>query len=248
MNRHSQRWGQAQQREAEYWKKGNFTDSESKEIEAKYSNFFHRVEEKYQFDEKTSILDLGCGATCASVLFKKGIKYGVDPLADEFLQRDMVKLEGKIRIFQGTGEYIPFGENFFSVVLCRNALDHMDDVQRVMQEVKRVVKRGGILLLSVYTYAPFIAFLKMASEFIPCIRNVEHPHTFTRGKLVRLCEKYFDILEEEIIFEGKSSIDYGKQDVELKEPLLNKIISFINARILMKNWFVREYMLICMKT
>ncbi len=245
MSLHSQRWKAAQEQEAEFWKKDYFRDSEFKESLVKYSEVFSRIEDRYRFDDQTKILDLGCGATCVSVFFKKGVKYGVDPLVDIFLKKDREKLSGKIDIFGGTGEAIPFEDGFFDVVLCRNSLDHMDDIQAVMEEIRRVSKPGAVILLSLYTYTKFITSLKKFSEYIPTLRNVEHPHTFTPSQFMDFCRQHFDIQEEIIIFEGKSSVDYGKQDVELIEPLFYKMVAGLNKYLFKNKWFVREYLLIC---
>lgn len=247
MYRHTQRWQQAQRQEAEFWRKNYFRDSEFKEIETKYPQILTYIEEKYNFCADTKILDLGCGATCPSILFKKGEKFGVDPLVTGFLQKDKEKLAGKIRLFPGTGEQIPFENDFFNVVLCRNALDHMDNIQKVMQEIKRVTKIEGIVIISIYTYTVFIAFLKIISENIPFLRNVEHPHAFTPKKFRNFCAQHFTVLEERIIFEGKNSIDYGKQDVEIKEPFFHKIIAYLNRNLFKNDWFLRESLLICRK-
>lgn len=242
---HSRRWEKAQEIEKSYWQKEYFRDSEFKELLSKYDELLSHIERKYQFSEDTKILDLGCGATCPSILFEKGERYGVDPLVDIFLEKDREKLLGKIRLSKGSGEEIPFEDSFFDVVLCRNALDHVDNVFRVMDEIRRVTRKQGIIILSIYTYTSFVALLKRTSEYVSYLRNIEHPHTFTPSKFRNVCAQYFEILEDKIVFEGKSSIDYGKQDVELKEPLSHKIVAGLNRYVFMNDWFLREYLVIC---
>jgi len=245
MHVHSKRWEEAQKIERFYWTKEDFRSSEFKELFIKYSEVFGEIEARYGFSDDSKILDLGCGATCPSTLFKKGKKYGVDPIAGVFLEKDRKELEGKIRLFEGSGENIPFEDGFFDVVLCRNALDHMDDVHRVMTEMKRVTRKKGLVILSIYTYTPFITALKKTSEYIPFLRNVEHPFTFTPRRFRDFCSKYLEVLEERVIFEGRNSIDYGKQDVEMTEPLLHKIFAWSNRYIFLNDWFLREYLLVC---
>lgn len=247
MYSHTKRWEKAQEIEKLYWQKEHFRSSEFKELVLKYDKLFEQIEEKYQFSPDTKILDLGCGATCPSILFKNGEKYGVDPLADFFSQKDKRELAGKIELSKGSGEEVPFADDFFDVVLCRNALDHMDKVEKVMQEIRRVTARKGIIILSIYVYAPFIFFLKRLSEYIPFLRNIEHPYTFTQSGFRKLCQKHFEITEEKIILEGRNSIDYGKQDVNMVEPLFNKAIAWLNKHLFMSNWFLREYLVICRK-
>ena len=245
MHVHSKRWVEAQKVERFYWTKDRFRESEFKELAVKYSGVLSEIEGRYGFTDSTKILDLGCGATCPSTLFRKGEKFGVDPLVGTFLEKDVSGIEGKITLSRGSGESIPFREGFFDAVICRNALDHMDDVDLVMDEIRRVARPGGIIILSIYTYTPFIAALKKTSEYIPFLRNVEHPYTFTPGAFKGLASRHFEVLEERIIFEGKNSIDYGKLDVEMREPLLNRIFALANRYVFMNDWFVREYMLVC---
>ena len=241
---HSKRWEEAQELEKIYWQKEYFRDSEYKELIIKYKDIFKRIEDEYDFQENTKILDLGCGATCPSTLFVKGAKYGVDPLVDSFMEQDKEKLEGLIILKKGGGENIPFEDGFFDVCLCRNAIDHMDNLDQVMKEARRVTKSGGIAIFSVYTYTPFITFLKQTSEMIPFLRNIEHPFTFTPPGFKRFCSKYFEVVEDLVVFEGKNSIDYGKQDVEMTEPFLNQVFAFINRYLFMNEWFVKEYLVI----
>lgn len=245
MYSYSERWRKAQEIEKIYWRKDFFRDSEYKELLFKYADLFKRIEEKYHFSMDTKILDLGCGATCPSTLFTKGKKFGVDPIVNVYLEKDRQKLDGSIELFEGTGEEIPFEDGFFDVVLCRNALDHMENIDNVMAEIERVVKPGGVVILSIYTYSPFIAFLKKASELVPMLRNIEHPFTFTPSQFRRFCAESFDVLEETTVFEGKSSIDYGKQDVELQEPLSHKVFALINRYVFMNTWFLREILITC---
>ncbi|MBE9529224.1 MAG: class I SAM-dependent methyltransferase [Proteobacteria bacterium] len=247
MYSHSERWKKAQELEKVYWQKDFFRDSEYKELIFKYADLFKQIEQKYNFSEDTTVLDLGCGATCPSTLFSKGKRFGVDPIVSGYLEKDRQKLDGVIQLSEGTGEEIPFEDGYFDVVLCRNALDHMDNIDNVMKEIDRVLKPSGIVILSIYTYSPFIAFLKKASELVPMLRNIEHPFTFTPPQFRRFCAATFDILDEIIVFEGKSSIDYGKQDVELSEPLSHKIFSWINRYLFMNRWFLREMLITCRK-
>lgn len=247
MHTYSKRWEEAQEIEKFYWSKEYFRESEFKELALKYARVFEDLEHKYNFKPDTKILDLGCGSTCPSILFENGVKYGVDPLVEIFLENDKKKLSGKIELKRGSGEEIPFESGFFDVSLCRNALDHMDNVEKVMQEIGRVTKDKGLIVLSIYTYTPFIAFLKRATEFIPFLKNVEHPFTFTPIEFREFCGNHFDIVDEKTVFEGKSSIDYGKQDVEMKEPLLNKVFAWANRYVFMNDWFLREHMVVCRK-
>lgn len=59
------------------------------------------------------------------------------------------KLFPKVKFFQGVAEKMPFKENFFDVVTMTDTLEHVYDEKKSMDEVYRVMKKGGRLILSV---------------------------------------------------------------------------------------------------
>jgi 2-polyprenyl-6-hydroxyphenyl methylase/3-demethylubiquinone-9 3-methyltransferase len=48
----------------------------------------------------------------------------------------------------GAGETLPFGSDSFDVVVCSEVLEHVDDVDKVIGEVGRVLRTGGVLIFS----------------------------------------------------------------------------------------------------
>ncbi len=49
---------------------------------------------------------------------------------------------------------IPFGENYFDVVLCNHVLEHVQDDIKAMSEINRVLKPGGWAILQVPFFSP----------------------------------------------------------------------------------------------
>jgi 2-polyprenyl-6-hydroxyphenyl methylase/3-demethylubiquinone-9 3-methyltransferase len=52
-----------------------------------------------------------------------------------------------IQYQQGTGESIPFADNTFPAVYCCDVLEHVRDLPKVIGEIYRVTKPGGIFLI-----------------------------------------------------------------------------------------------------
>jgi len=48
------------------------------------------------------------------------------------------------------GEYIPFRSNSFKIVLCTQVLEHVNDPERVLREINRVLIDDGVLLISTH--------------------------------------------------------------------------------------------------
>lgn len=94
------------------------------------------------------ILDIGCGP-CGSLEWANmaARRVGLDPLARKY--RKLVGDQHKMEYVTAPSERIPFPDAYFDIVSCLNALDHVDDFDATVREIKRVVKRGGLFLLSV---------------------------------------------------------------------------------------------------
>lgn len=237
-----ERWQVAQTLELKDWEFGGIVENETEEIRIKYSLFLKNLSKRIFFKNSWKVLDVGCGPTCISRFFPKATKIGIDPLAVS------LGLHGKmiagVKIIQGRGEELPFGDKSFNLIICRNVIDHSQWPELVIKEVARVIKPRGFFVLSCYVYPGFIVLLKNLSERFGLLRNLEHPSSFTQEDLKNLSLPFFSIVEKEVIFEGKHSTDFGKVGtVGPDRSLVNKIIMSFN-RLVGNKWFVREYLLL----
>ena len=242
------RWREAQKFEYNDWANiPNIIDKEWKEIEKKYKSYIKHLSIKLKINKTSKILDVGCGPTCISRLFIKGEKYGIDPLAGILKLDQRIK---EVKIIDARGEEIPFENNFFDLVICRNVIDHTERPEEVISEIGRVLKNEGFFILCCYVYSPFIKVVKEISEFIPSLRNAGHPHTFSPKTLEKLLESagVFKIIERKDIYTGFHPNDYGKIDEKCGEfSFLQKLVLFLNFKILRQKWFVKEYCLVARK-
>jgi SAM-dependent methyltransferase len=93
------------------------------------------------------ILDFGCGSGIyAKLLTKKGavVKgFDISPEMIKIAKRENPKLDLKV----GSGYDIPFNEKF-DVVLASLVVHYLKDWDRMLKEVKRVLKKGGYFIFS----------------------------------------------------------------------------------------------------
>ena len=240
------RWKEAIEFELNEWKnRPQIFEEEFAESRQKYSDYFAVIETQIGVQETWKILDVGCNETCVSRMIRMGEHFGIDPLANE------LHLQEKISDFEiknATGENIPYSNEKFDLVVCINVIDHTSDPNEVIEEIKRVTKKDGYLIIAVYVYNNFICLMRMLAEKIPGLRNVGHPHTFSPKGFEKLVESDYEIISRKIIYEGKDPLDFGKtQDVEKRLPFPQSLVSFINLRMLRNKWFTREYCLVCKK-
>ncbi|MEM4282382.1 MAG: class I SAM-dependent methyltransferase [Candidatus Woesearchaeota archaeon] len=112
-------------------------------------HFFKLVE------KKSKTLDVGCGegAFCRE-LAKLGIEVvGLDTnkRSLEYAKKAAQACGLNIKFVLANAEKIPFKDSSFSQVICLDVLEHVDDSQKVISEIRRVLKRRGIFIVSVPT-------------------------------------------------------------------------------------------------
>lgn len=72
---------------------------------------------------------------------------GVEPWAPaiEVAHQLLAKHGVQAALLHGQGEQLPLADNQFDVVLAFSVLEHVDDLPRVLAEIQRVLKPGGVL-------------------------------------------------------------------------------------------------------
>ena len=95
---------------------------------------------------KGDLLDIGCGnKPYAKILSKYIISYTGLEINQE------VKYFGNRADVYGNAKSLKFKDNSFDTILCTEVIEHIDDPFKVLNEIYRVLKPNGILILT----APF---------------------------------------------------------------------------------------------
>lgn len=89
------------------------------------------------------VLDLGCGPHGGLIGFTDCDKFGVDHLIEEYKKIGYPLNKHGIKYYQAKSEKLPFPGSYFDVVVCVNALDHVDYLKKTIKEISRVLKRSG---------------------------------------------------------------------------------------------------------
>jgi ubiquinone/menaquinone biosynthesis C-methylase UbiE len=106
--------------------------------------------------KEVNIADLGSAMFCTIGNLWNGVKvnmYASDILADEF--NKMLKesnIKPVIPIEKQDMEKLTYQDNFFDIVHCVNALDHIVNPNKALLEMWRVCKPGGYICLRHYSH------------------------------------------------------------------------------------------------
>jgi ubiquinone/menaquinone biosynthesis C-methylase UbiE len=117
-------------------------------------------------DQAFRLLDIGCGTGLFAARLRDALPgakvWGVD-LTGDMLARGSVRwrhLEADVLPVQGDSERLPFAPGSFDFVTCANSFHHYPHQEVAIQEMARVLKPGGrLLIIDGYRDAPWGWFI-----------------------------------------------------------------------------------------
>ncbi|MDP6642287.1 MAG: class I SAM-dependent methyltransferase [Candidatus Nanoarchaeia archaeon] len=196
-------------------------------------------------DKVGNILDVGCASGYFTVHFKDKAKnvYGVDIKKD--LIDEAKKKYKDINFKLIKSEKLPFKANMFDVVLLLDVLEHVNNDKLMIDEIYRVLKKDGLLILSV-PHKGLLTFLDpdnlkitmpslykllyvIVKRKFPIIKNEIHKH-YSFEEINRLIENKFRINKLHI---GGSIIS-----------TLTSYFEIIIARLFNRNYFNNAFTII----
>jgi SAM-dependent methyltransferase len=111
---------------------------------------------KHAIPNGAKMLDVGCGAgdnmlrainelncTCSGI--------DPDPGGHGVGRYNGLETEIKLPILQGFAENLPYEDKSFDVVFCSHVLEHVNDEKKSLEEINRVLKPNGILIIGMPT-------------------------------------------------------------------------------------------------
>lgn len=101
-----------------------------------------------EFELVSPVLDLGCGdGQFASQVFMKQIDVGIDPALSSL--REAKGYQAYDGLTQSVGARLPFTEATFASGFSNSVLEHIPDLQPVLNETARVMRKGALFLFCV---------------------------------------------------------------------------------------------------
>jgi ubiquinone/menaquinone biosynthesis C-methylase UbiE len=158
-------------------------------------SFFHRTRQKHFLKilrphlekiKPDAILDAGCGTG----LFSRHLPPGA--MAIDINPRHIAKAKNHaphINFRTGDLDKLPFEDEKFSLVVCTEVIEHFPDPQKPLQEIKRVLKKNGLLIGTVPNKS-WIWHLRWLSSTRP---TEPFHNNFKKNEINLLLSDYFSV-------------------------------------------------------
>ena len=155
----AKRAGRALERQLDYQraKAGRLRGHEAEKVADMIQHSRHvreRIERIRPVADDARVLEVGCGTHGLIFFFGTSQQIGIDPLSDHYAGL-FPQWQDKARTIAAYGEKLPFADGAFDIVLCDNVVDHAEDPRRIVEEMARVLKPGGLLYFTVNIHHPF---------------------------------------------------------------------------------------------
>ena len=146
------------------------------------------------------LLDIGCGSgrhTAAAIMLPVELVIGIDTCIEDLRSaEDRLDLHQKLDTISGDSWafacadalQIPTKDEAFDIVICSEVLEHIHDHEGAVKEALRVLRPGGVLVVSVPRYWPEKICWRLSRDYA----NTEggHIRIYKTNELIQLLAAY----------------------------------------------------------
>lgn len=182
MKNNQDRWKLAQDYEKAWWQ------NQVEEIDLEfYSRFAWEVTEELKpfinIENNSYVLEIGSGAAGIITYIKSDNRFAIDPLENFYssIPKYVSIRDKKLNYNNNMAESLPFKDEYFDLIIIDNVLDHCDNPDKVLSEMNRTLKPGGIIFFRQNTYHFWGKAIRDIMEKMKIDRG--HPHTFLKSNL-----------------------------------------------------------------
>ena len=183
-----------------------------------------------------SVVDIGFGTgfpltEIAMRLGNDSIIYGIDPCM-EFIERVKKKLNvydiNNVEIIHGVAESIPLKDNSINLITSNNGINNVNDIDKVLSECARIIKKGGQFLQTMNLDGSMVEFYDILKETLAELNLLKEIESVNK----HISEKRPDI---EIV---KSKIK--KSGFKIKDLEYDQFnYQFSNGTAMLNHYFIR---------
>lgn len=155
-------------------------------------SFFEKLFEMVSKTECESLLDAGCGEGFVVDFLAERLPdikiTGVD-VSEKAIAYANQHFGEKARFRTGSVYKLPFSDKSFDLVLCSEVLEHLDDPNKAVNELKRVARNHVIITVP---HEPYFQWLNNLGQLIGVSDDPEHVNFWTSSTFQAFIRAHFD--------------------------------------------------------
>jgi SAM-dependent methyltransferase len=195
------RWSQAQHAEFGFWTQqavsaaaiADAVQSRRASTPAEVDFFDNDGKFSKRLASAGRVVEVGAGPVgIVYFLRTSAMRIAIDPLMAQLVAAGYRDSFGAARI-QAIGERLPITDESVDVTICYNVLDHCSDPTAVLSEMRRILRRGGTMVLALHLIRTSFGILG------PILGQLDppHPYHFTRDQALDIAQSNGFRLEHE---------------------------------------------------
>lgn len=218
-----ERWQASQRLELDFWKHWNeAAPYRNLDIPRYWTGELARFGCTQEIFGGRRVLDVGCGPYgLIHYLDNAAERVRIDPLLAEYESR--MPLAGRQLSISALGERLPLASGSVDVAICFNALDHMRDPRAALEEIRRVLRPGGKLLLMIHTFPAWTRPFFWVDRL--------HPHHWTATGFVAQVVEAFEVEHVET--------SHRRFDVPVAKWILPSSWKYLAGNLVVASTYVR---------
>ena len=159
------------------------------------ANFLDEIITKLRECCAKSVLDVGSGEGIASEMIRKNVTENIDMLDVSIDNLKIAKNYNiKSNIICGSIYNLPFHDNAYDTIMCLEVLEHLEEPEKALKEIKRVSRSYAIISV------PYTLIFRIGNLF--SLKNLsnfgeapDHKISFNKGTFERMLQMEFEHVE-----------------------------------------------------
>lgn len=173
------RWRRAQAYELDFWKRNTSALPDQGGALPRHLDFVTSSDL-----EGKRVLEVGCGPMGVIYFTPGAMRVGIDPLAREYMESFNFSTRG-VHLIASMGEHLPFAGGSFDVVVIGNVLDHVNQPNLTLDEICRVLKPGGRVILWMHVIPRWLVPARKILDMV----DGGHPYHMTEAEAYSLVRR-----------------------------------------------------------
>lgn len=155
------------------------------------SNFVNQVKQLVDSEDINNILDVGCGEGFIINSLKKNNLIGID--ISENALTIAKKNNPECMLCKGNIYGLPLKKNSFDLVIALEVLEHLDNFEIAINEIKRVTVKYCLFSVPNEPYFKLMNLLR-GKNITRFGNDIEHVQSWSTNEFALLLEKHFEVM------------------------------------------------------